>query len=410
MICPKCKFSQPDDYYCANCGVNVEKYDQKRKRKRYLVGVATTLILLTAFLLTVYFTPSHRTREAKKAGKAPTEVEVDEKHKSVSGYAVTQANEGASKSESDLAIQKGVESELESSMPGEMQARVPGSEKRTPQMETEGQTEPSSDNGGKGTLTAKGWFEKGVRLDDDSDTETAFYQKAIELDPKFAPAYYRLGAIYFRQANYDLAEQQFARFLEYASEADRQAYNLDLYYSPDYLERVLSETKTEESPLKEAEKEMKGSSTSMEAVEEVEIETTQEVETIIRFTSAKGQMIIPVLLNGSLRADMLFDTGAEITVLSTELAQNLGLLEEESKPIRLGTIASDLQASLVKLDAIQVGEFIKNDFSVAVTDLDTSKEEKFDGILGMDFLSSYAIQVDKGKSWIVLTSSDRNNL
>ena len=276
-------------------------------------------------------------------------------------------------------------------------------------MEMEGQNEPSSDHGGKGTLTAKAWFEKGVRLDDDSDTETAFYQKAIELDPEFAPAYYRLGAIYFRQANYDLAEQQFARFLEYASEADRQAYNLDLYYSPDYLERLLTEAEIETSPPKEAGKDMKGSSASMEAGEEEEIETTQEVETIIRFTPAKGQMIIPVLLNGSLRADMLFDTGAEITVLSTELAQNLGLLEEEGKPVRLGTIASDLQASLVRLDAIQVGEFLKNDFSVAVTDLDTSTDKKFDGILGMDFLGSYAIQVDKGKSWIVLTSSDRNN-
>ena len=410
MICPKCEFSQPDDYYCANCGVNVEKYDQKRKRKRYTVGIATTLILLTAFSLTAYFTTSHRTREAKKAKKAPTELEVDEKHKSVRGYAATQENEGASKSVTGPAIQKGVERELEPRVPGEMQAGVPGSEKRTTRMEMEAQSQPSSGNGGEGTLTAKGWFEKGVRLDDDSDTETTFYQKAIELDPKFAPAYYRLGAIYFRQANYDLAEQQFARFLEYASEADRQAYNLDIYYSPDYLERLLSETDTEKPPLKEAEKEMKGSSASIEAGEEVGIETTQEVETIVRFTSAKGQMIVPVLLNGSLRADMLFDTGAEITVLSTELARNLGLLEEESKPVRLGTIASDLQASLVKLDAIQVGEFIKNDFSVAVTDLNTSKEEKFDGILGMDFLSSYAIQVDKGKSWIVLTASDRNNL
>ena len=35
--------------------------------------------------------------------------------------------------------------------------------------------------------------EKGLRLDDDSDSEIALYQKAIELDSKFAPAYYRLA-------------------------------------------------------------------------------------------------------------------------------------------------------------------------------------------------------------------------
>jgi hypothetical protein len=43
MICPKCDFSQPDDYYCAQCGVNVEKYVQKKK-KRFNLGLIITVL------------------------------------------------------------------------------------------------------------------------------------------------------------------------------------------------------------------------------------------------------------------------------------------------------------------------------------------------------------------------------
>jgi hypothetical protein len=44
MICPKCGFSQPDDYYCAQCGVNVEKYVQKKRKKRFNLGLIITVL------------------------------------------------------------------------------------------------------------------------------------------------------------------------------------------------------------------------------------------------------------------------------------------------------------------------------------------------------------------------------
>ena len=36
MICAKCGFSQPDDYYCAGCGVDIERYAKERKMERAL--------------------------------------------------------------------------------------------------------------------------------------------------------------------------------------------------------------------------------------------------------------------------------------------------------------------------------------------------------------------------------------
>ena len=35
MICPKCGFNQPDDIYCALCGVDIERYAGKKKKRRY---------------------------------------------------------------------------------------------------------------------------------------------------------------------------------------------------------------------------------------------------------------------------------------------------------------------------------------------------------------------------------------
>jgi clan AA aspartic protease (TIGR02281 family) len=254
------------------------------------------------------------------------------------------------------------------------------------------------------TLTSKAWFEKGRSLDDDSDSEIAFYQKAIELDPKFAPAYYRLGAIYFRQAEYDLAAENFSTFLLYASETDRQTYNIELYFSPEDLEAIREAT--EEPSPEEVEQEVAAEPAeveSAETAEEVSTETSEEVESIVRFSTTNGHMVVPVLLNESRNTSLLFDTGASITVLSTQLAQSLGLEAAAGKTIRLKTVAADVKAKVATLDSITVGGLSRSDFPVAVVDLDLDTSGRFEGILGMDFLVNYTIRIDNQANRIFLS-------
>ena len=106
------------------------------------------------------------------------------------------------------------------------------------------------------TYTAKEWFEKGRAMDDESEAEIECYKKAIEIDPTFAPAYYCLGAIYFRQANYESAYEEFAEFLKCASEVDRQAYDIYVYCSPFDVERLSEEKLKGEAPAEEVKEEM----------------------------------------------------------------------------------------------------------------------------------------------------------
>ena len=280
------------------------------------------------------------------------------------------------------------------------------------------------------TDTAREWFEKGRALDDESEDEVQCYKKAIELDPELAPAYYFLGAIFCRQANYELADHEFAKFLKYASDTDRQAYNIYVYYSPSDVARLSEEKVNGQAPAEGAEKEMasEGEREKVEAtekdttkqngeetsetteqettestIEETEQETSEEVMTIVWFFKVDGHIVVPVMLNGFLEAMVLVDTGSGITVLSRELAQKLDLDEETDNSITLKTMASDIQAKLATLSSIQVGNLIQNNFRVAITDLPFGEERKFDGILGMDFMNDYKIHIDNKNNRILLS-------
>jgi clan AA aspartic protease (TIGR02281 family) len=376
MICPKCDFSQPDDIYCANCGVNVEKYLGKKKKSRYKVVINLALIFIVALFAVKFFFTGNKAERSQTSKKDDS----------------TQRLQSKTPADSPRPL-------LPESQPLSRRGTAPRFSLNEPQQEVEPRSEPSDS-----TLTAQQWFAKGLSLDDDSEAEIESYQKAIELDPKFAPAYYRLGAIYFRQAEYDLAAENFARFTLYGSEADKQTYNVELYFSQEDLE-VLKEAMQEPPPQEQAPEVAAepGATESAEAGEEASTETTEEVQSIIRFSSANGHMVVPVLLNGSRNADLLFDTGAGITVLSEELAQRLGLAPIAGKSIKLKTVAAEVQAQIATLDSITVGDFSKADFPVAVVDLNLDNNRTFQGILGMDFLGSYAIRIDNQASRIFLT-------
>ena len=392
MICPKCNFSQPDDYYCAQCGVNVEKYLQKQRKKRFNLGLIITVLSIAALSIVLFMSIQEDSKKSDMSKDTSTETRVARRSPSPD-----------KPPEQTVASRTPRSNELARRRSGNQPARTQETTARPPLEDAAKRTAPPSEPK-ESTLTSKEWFDKGLRLDDDSDSEIEFYQKAIELDPQFAPAYYRLGAIYFRQAEYDLAAENFSTFLLYASDAEKQTYNTELYFSPEDLE-ALREATAEPGP-EEVEQEVAAEPVeveSAETAEEVSTETSEEVESIVRFSTSNGHMVVPVLLNESRNSSLLFDTGASITILSTDLARNLGLRAAAGRTIRLKTVAADVQAKVARLDSITVGGLSRSDFPVAVVDLDFDKSGRFDGILGMDFLGNYTIRIDNQARRIFLT-------
>jgi predicted aspartyl protease len=403
MICPKCGFDQPDDIYCVYCGVNIEKYVNQKKR-RHRGGVLSALIVIAAVSVAAYLvwtrqaeTPDRTGEEGYEGGLAQRgkETAPGSRSRELSVDLGRDQRKASSESENRSRRERNKADE-----PGNQYGRDNETPVRSSTARDEGR--PLSDGKAEETAgTAQQWLEKGRALDDDSDTEVQCYKKAIELDPHFAPAYYRLGAIYYRQANYELADEQFAKFVEYASEADREAYDIYVYYSLADVERLTKEEEEEETAPHEGGEEApleteSGSEgeTDKTSKDNAGHETGDEVMTIVKFSPLDGHVLVPVVLNDSLQATVMVDTGAGITILSKELVRDLGLAEQTTHPITLKTIAKDVQGQLVTLDSIQIGGLRKDHFPVAIADLSLVDKGQFHGILGMDFMKNYIIRID----------------
>ena len=83
---------------------------------------------------------------------------------------------------------------------------------------------------------AQEWFARGQELADNSEEELEFYEKALEVDPHFAPAQYYVGVIQLEWGNRDAALTAFRRFLQDANEEERGIYPLPETVTSDELE------------------------------------------------------------------------------------------------------------------------------------------------------------------------------
>lgn len=404
MICPKCGFSQPEDIYCASCGVNIHKFSRRKRKKQYILGACIALGCAAVLLAATYFYPFYRKPEKQDSQEKGSRTEQTVSNQKGSSESKTAGLTTDARTPEPQKDTKPPPRNIEKP-PSPASADNRSTDK--PPAQVEGERHKAQPEAAKGELTALQWFEKGRSLDNDSDEEIGYYKKTIELDPDFAPAHFRLGAIYFRQADYDLADQEFTKFLQFATEEDKLLYDIYAYYSLAEVELLSSKKEKTEAEGKSEGEEVQAE-TKREDKEGTETqedrEASQEAKATVKFSSVRGHIRIPVLLNGTLQADMLLDTGAGVTILTKEVAATLGLKINRSRSIALKTIANDVRVPLARLDSIQFGELRKREFTVAVSDLNLGGGG-FDGILGMDFLGDYDIRIDKEKNEIVLNSA-----
>ena len=399
MICPKCGFNQPDDIYCALCGVNIERYTRGKRKRQYKACILIALIGILGLSVAKYMHSIYHAETPQRVSKESYDENYAQVKKSapVAQEARRLAPGSKLPAEGKMGDRPGRTSAKTSYTPNRLEDKGVSGNESVGSPSTDRQKEDFGHGQAEDTHTAVQWFEKGKALEDDSEAEIQCYQRAIETDPKFAPPYYRLGAIYYRQANFELADDEFANFLKYASDADKEAYDIHVYYSLAEAER-LSEKMEKQAPAEEEETE-----TASEEGKEASQETTEEVMTIVKFSSVDGHIMVPVILNDFLNATVLVDTGAGITVLSRKLARDLGLEGDLGNSITLKTMAVDIQAQTARLDSIQVGGLRRNYFPVAITDLSVGEGSKFHGILGMDFMNNYKIHIDNEKQTMMLT-------
>lgn len=116
-----------------------------------------------------------------------------------------------------------------------------------------------------------------------------------------------------------------------------------------------------------------------------------------------NHVLLPVTLTHdytSKTVDLVLDTGASRTVITSEVASRLHIRLDQSRKIFLETAGGELiTAHLVKLDSIEVGPNRKEGFVVAVIDRQQAVNH-IDGLLGMDFLRDFHYQIDLNRQSI----------
>jgi clan AA aspartic protease (TIGR02281 family) len=103
--------------------------------------------------------------------------------------------------------------------------------------------------------------------------------------------------------------------------------------------------------------------------------------------------IANVVLNKKVRCKLIVDTGAETTVISTDMAKLLKLNMDEATPVPIASATGYSTAAQVTLDTLAVGQAKQSNVLVDVLDMPQS-ETNADGLLGMSFLKRYKFSLD----------------
>jgi predicted aspartyl protease len=110
---------------------------------------------------------------------------------------------------------------------------------------------------------------------------------------------------------------------------------------------------------------------------------------------AQPLILLPVRVNDRGPFDFILDTGAGTSLLSKELAKQLGLKIIGSKDGQ--SAGGKVSVSLAKVDSLKVGEAKVNDLDVGIVDLSHIAKTigtKIDGDLGYNFLKYFRVAID----------------
>jgi hypothetical protein len=234
--CPTCGFQQPEEEYCARCGVRLHEA-LKRRQRRTLFVLLTTIVLVTSGALGAILwlarersaeTPPHPTSPLSTpslgAAKTPSRLQRKPTLQVPTGktHSPPLRSPTRKRPERPLEAPPAISSDVSISptlteAPEKPEKDIGPLEAKPTEPDPEGQIR---------RWAAQEWFVQGQELADNSEEELALYYKALEVDPHFAPAYYFIGVIQLEWGNREAALEALRRFWQEANEEERQEHPL----------------------------------------------------------------------------------------------------------------------------------------------------------------------------------------
>jgi clan AA aspartic protease (TIGR02281 family) len=115
------------------------------------------------------------------------------------------------------------------------------------------------------------------------------------------------------------------------------------------------------------------------------------------------RMTVPVMVNGQGPFQFVIDTGADRTVISTELAERLGLPEGEKATLH--AMSGSSKVRMVNIDSVQVSTNIVRDVKAAAL---PARNVGADGLLGVDSLQGQRVIMDFKAQTMQVVPSRKN--
>ncbi|MEO8326588.1 MAG: retropepsin-like aspartic protease [Nitrospirota bacterium] len=143
-------------------------------------------------------------------------------------------------------------------------------------------------------------------------------------------------------------------------------------------------------------------STSLSSLNEEEQDKPFNEEITVPLTKSGGSFLVHVILNQERSAQLIVDTGASMTVLSTQVAIDLGILgTTDNELLTVNTAGGSVQVNMNYLSSISVGTAQATNVAVALHDLPDIPEH-IEGLLGMSFLKHFLVTLDAEHARLIL--------
>lgn len=143
-------------------------------------------------------------------------------------------------------------------------------------------------------------------------------------------------------------------------------------------------------------------STSFSSLNEEEQDSPFNEEITVPLTKSGGSFLVHVILNQERSAQLIVDTGASMTVLSTQVAIDLGILgTTDNEILTVNTAGGSVQVNMNYLSSITVGTAQATNVAVALHDLPDIPEH-IEGLLGMSFLKHFLVTLDAEHARLIL--------
>jgi len=121
----------------------------------------------------------------------------------------------------------------------------------------------------------------------------------------------------------------------------------------------------------------------------------------VRLKRIGNSYFCDAVLNKKTHATLMVDTGATNVMLSSRMAQKLGLNLQASRRVKAKLAGGRMVAArVVTLKELRIGKATA--YNIPVIVLEQEVREAYDGLLGMSFLNQFIFQIDTHKNELIL--------